>query len=247
MRKTNFYFIAAAMAVLTFASCQKDDGVVEKRITFEDVTLNNNGYQNNFPNGLLLSDVRFSNNYSNESGFVYWYGFAVSSNTDMLTADYSNQFSVYGTGGAGGSKQFAVAYQDNFNGVDSTYLQLSPGKELRFKSLEINNSTYTALTIKNGNDFAKKFESGPGEEGDWFKVVITGYDANGLKTRDIDFYLADYRNNATIFCDDWQTVNLLPLGSVNRITFRFESSDTGSFGINTPTYACIDNIVYLVK
>jgi hypothetical protein len=31
-------------------------------------------------------------------------------------------------------------------------------------------------------------------------------------------------------------------GYIKKIAFSFESSDVGDYGINTPKYACIDNI-----
>jgi hypothetical protein len=31
-------------------------------------------------------------------------------------------------------------------------------------------------------------------------------------------------------------------GTIHKIAFSFESSDMGDWGMNTPAYACIDNI-----
>ena len=42
--------------------------------------------------------------------------------------------------------------------------------------------------------------------------------------------------------DQWTDVDLSILGDVYGLSFDYESSDIGSFGINTPTYFAIDNI-----
>lgn len=61
----------------------------------------------------------------------------------------------------------------------------------------------------------------------------------------IDFYLADYRfldNTKDYIVDTWEWVDISELGSVDSLTFRLSSSDTGIFGMNTPAYFCIDNV-----
>ena len=35
------------------------------------------------------------------------------------------------------------------------------------------------------------------------------------------------------------------LGDVDKLQFEFASSDTGDYGVNTPTYVCIDNIEFV--
>ena len=40
----------------------------------------------------------------------------------------------------------------------------------------------------------------------------------------------------------WTTVDLSPLGNAASLQFTLASSDTGAFGINTPTYFALDNL-----
>jgi hypothetical protein len=105
----------------------------------------------------------------------------------------------------------------------------------------VNNNTYAALSIKNGDDYASKFT-----ENDWFKVVITGFDGKGDITGEKEFYLADFRDGKSYICDKWTSVNLESLGKVNKLEFTFDSTDKGQLGINTPQYVCIDDIVYYI-
>jgi hypothetical protein len=41
---------------------------------------------------------------------------------------------------------------------------------------------------------------------------------------------------------NWTRVDLSALGTVDSVTFHFESSDIGEFGINTPLYFCLDDL-----
>jgi hypothetical protein len=173
----------------------------------------------------------------------YWSGFAISIENDTQDQDLENQFSVFTTaGGAQGSKHFGVFYQDLLG--DTHKMVFSDEKNHLLKSISVNNSTYAALAMKRGNDFARAFE-----ENDWFKLSIHGYDKDGSPTDTIHYYLADYRfenKNRRYIVSSWNTVDLQKLGRVNSIEFRLSSSDDeGNYGFNTPLYFCIDDIKIL--
>jgi hypothetical protein len=237
MRKLNFYLLLAVACVLCFTSCKKDDNNKEQTIDFESVTLNSSGYQNNFPDSLKLNDVTFYNSY--DATYSDWEGFAVSNNTDQTTAGYTNQYSVYSNSGANNSQKFAVAYQ-GFNKV--TNCHFAAGETHTVSDLMINNATYTALSLKNGDGYGKKFVAG-----DWFKIIITGYNANGVSTGAVEYYLGDFRNGGSYICSTWTKVDLSSLGKVNKLTFTFQSTDNDPiYGMKTPAYACIDNINYYI-
>jgi hypothetical protein len=40
----------------------------------------------------------------------------------------------------------------------------------------------------------------------------------------------------------WQRVDLSPLGNVNKIVFELTSTDNGEYGMNTPSYFCLDRL-----
>ena len=66
-------------------------------------------------------------------------------------------------------------------------------------------------------------------------------------TGSIDFYLADFRsvdNGDDFIRGDWSSVDLTPLGNnVTKLRFELSSSDNGMFGMNTPAYFAVDNLV----
>jgi hypothetical protein len=108
-------------------------------------------------------------------------------------------------------------------------------------SVSVANTTYGALSMLNGDDFARKFE-----EGDSFKLTISGLDGAGNESGSIEIYLADFRPGAGegYILDTWLDVDLTPLGSgLKEITFSLESTDTGDFGMNTPSFVAVDNLV----
>jgi hypothetical protein len=109
----------------------------------------------------------------------------------------------------------------------------------------INNSTYAYKTILNGDAFSKKFGGTTGNDTDWYKLVVHGI-KNGVEVAQKDVFLADYRfsnNSQDYILKDWTWVDLSSFGKITSIKFSFESTDMGQWGINTPTYACIDSFV----
>ncbi|MBR6128412.1 MAG: DUF4465 domain-containing protein, partial [Bacteroidaceae bacterium] len=101
----------------------------------------------------------------------------------------------------------------------------------------ITNSSYAYDSMTNGDGSAKKFA-----KGDWFKLTITGYDAEDNETGSKEYYLADLRDEAKAFIiNDWRYVDLSCLGQVAKLGFALSSSDNGAYGMNTPAYFCFDN------
>ena len=171
----------------------------------------------------------------------YWSGFGISIETNTIDQTIDNQFSVYSSSGADKSKHFGVFLADNQGAPNR--MSFSDGKNHTLKSIAVNNSTYTALTIKRGDENSRAFDFG-----DWYLLTIKGYDKDGVLTGEIEFYLADYRfenSNKRYVMSFWRNINLQELGKINSIEFVLSSSDEGYSGYNTPLYFCIDNIKIL--
>ncbi|MCX7729404.1 MAG: DUF4465 domain-containing protein, partial [Bacteroidia bacterium] len=118
----------------------------------------------------------------------------------------------------------------------------------------ITNTTYAAKIVKYGNMFSRAFGDTTGTgcgcpQGsypDWFKVTVKGYQNGLMKNDSVEFYLADYRfsNNALDYIVwNWQWVNCSSLGQVDSIQFFMYSSDVGPWGMNTPAFFSIDNLM----
>lgn len=108
---------------------------------------------------------------------------------------------------------------------------------VRPQSIAVNNSNYAYWAMRNGTSFSKAF----GKD-DWFKLEIIGV-VNDVATKKITHYLAKDGN----IQNAWETVDLSSLGQVNAIYFQLSSSDNGQWGMNTPAYFCVDDVVYIIK
>lgn len=186
-----------------------------------------------------------------EAGFVfshYWGtfspyfggGFTYSNGTDVETPGYMNMSAYAGTGY--GDDTYLVANASSFTSANLTYLhgQLFAPREAYFT-----NTTYDALSMLQGDAVAKKFGGEDGTDPDWLRVVIRGYEQGEVKADTVVFYLADYRSDNSAddyIVRDWTRVDLSPLGVVDSLTFEVQSSDVGEWGINTPTYFCMDQL-----
>ena len=164
----------------------------------------------------------------------YWYWFGYANRAENKYESLNDQWNNIVGGGYDGSKNYGVAYAAEFNGPCYVTLLNEPDVVPGFY---ITNSSYAYSSMTNGEGLAKKFG-----KGDWFKLTITGYDADDQVTGTKDYYLADLRNEATAFIiDDWRYVDLTSLGKVAKIGFALSSSDTGDYGMNTPAYFCFDD------
>ena len=81
----------------------------------------------------------------------------------------------------------------------------------------------------------------------FLKMVAYGYDANGAETGTSSIYLADKRNGLNINIKDWTYLNLSSLGECSKVLIKLESNDDGGFGMNPPSYFCLDNFVINVS
>ncbi|MDO4461973.1 MAG: DUF4465 domain-containing protein [Bacteroidia bacterium] len=246
MKKHLVFFLSAALfSAPVFTSCSDDDDEpsVKNIITFESAELGEAGYIDNAP--YSEADYTFSNFYNKE--WFSWNGFAVSNNTDMETEGFMNQYSVYAKSGANNSKNFAVAYFSEYNAaLDEEYPTISRAdkKYFNLNSAELCLTTYTYLSVKNGDSYAKKFEAG-----DYYEIVFTGVDAEGEPIIDekenelqVVVPVVDYRDGKSVIFDKWTKVDLSALRGIDAVRISAKSSDVSCGFMNTPAYIAIDNI-----
>jgi len=196
--------------------------------------------------GFQSASLFFNNTFTPSTGFGdSWAGWSYSNVTDNTTPGFGNQFGNIVGQGDSGSSIFAIAFEDKFNAI-LPEIQTSNGHV--FQSLSITNTTYAALSMLNGDAFAKQFGGATGNDPDYFKVDILSLDSSGNEVGSIPFYLADYRfadNSLDFIIDAWTTVDVSSLNAT-RLGFRFEGTDVGMFGLNTPSYLALDNVVVAV-
>jgi len=237
-----FFLLLCFGWILTSCQKMKDDTRIQT-VDFELLTVPSAGYWNgsDAKGSFTSSGMKFVNQYN--SAWKSWNGFSYSEKNDVTTGGFENEFSVIDP--ANKTNTFAV-YYPSFGG--DIFAQFIDNNDFTIQSIDLCNSTYAGLTMKNGNAFCKKFGGTSGTDADWFKVTISGYDHNNNKIGTKEVYLADYRSTDSskdYILTKWTKIDLSSLGKVNKITFSFTSSDSGAYGINTPTYVCVDNIKYV--
>ena len=208
-------------------------------INFEEIQLEQDTFWDGSDQsgGFEIAEVFFPNTFIT-GGFSYWAsGWAVSSKTDSITSDFTNLFSAKPAIGYEGSMNYAVGQQNAV--IDLGYANRWP------LSVRITNATYAHNSMRDGDDFAKKFGGDDGNDPDFFKLTIRKYLQDSLYADSVEFYLADYRfedNTQDYIINDWTAVSLDELGEADSLLFTMTSSDVGDNGINTPLFFCIDNL-----
>lgn len=215
---------------------------------FESFPLSGTGYNNDAsPDpGFFGEASLFENNY--DTIYNSWSGFAISNHTDVSTPGWMNQYSAF-PGSGYNSDQYGVYYPFLGEGIDLSMW----GAELQ--SMRITNTTYAALSMRDGDGYGKVFGDSLNADGvadgtngeDYFKVWIIASYVDMTKDS-IEFYLADYRfadDSLDYIIDTWEEIDLTSLDGVAlRLDFRFESSDTNEYGIRTPTYFAMDDLTF---
>jgi len=162
--------------------------------------------------------------------YDYWAGFAYSSIKDTTTSGLDGQYIAIPGSGAKSSDTYAVGYYNTFKSFQPIITLAEPQT---LSGAYFTNNNYAYYSMTNGDVFAKKFT-----DDDWFKLTITGIDAEGAETGTVEFKLADGTN----IVNTWTWVDLSGLGVVKKLTFDLSSRDNDvAVGMNTPAYFCMDN------
>ncbi|HWP41080.1 MAG TPA: DUF4465 domain-containing protein, partial [Tepidisphaeraceae bacterium] len=250
-RRAAAFAAAALAAALFFATGSAPADVVT--VDFSDKTLPPNSFYNgsDLAGGFTSGGAHFWNNYNPQ--WQSWIGFAYSNVNNTTTPGFTNQYAAITGSGIGGGGIYAVGFDAGLPPTVTLPFPTSVG------GVFVTNTTYSYLAIRDGNDgfgIVRQFGDDPNQPGagnqgypDWYKLTIRGRDVSNAITASIEFYLADYRfadNAEDYVVSDWRWLDLSGLGSnVKSLEFSVASSDVGQFGINTPTYFALDNLLYV--
>ncbi|MCR6642460.1 MAG: DUF4465 domain-containing protein [Sporocytophaga sp.] len=170
-----------------------------------------------------------------------WEGFCVS-NRDFAyqRPDPLNQFTATTLGGKDGiGKPYLVAYYGwASNRENSCRLWLNDGIPCEAAGMYVTNTYYNYLSLLSGSGLSRAFV-----KGDWFLLSAYGYDETGSHTGSSELYLADYRSenpDEHYIINDWRWFDLSALGKITSVEFILTSSDNSEYGMNTPSYFCMD-------
>lgn len=216
--------------------------VAQNVIDFEELSLEPESHWNGSDESGSFSSgyVTFYNQY--DSGYGSWMGFAYTNETDNTTYSWQNMYSSASGTGVYSSDNYAVSYvgsdwMNNYSPIPSvlkidteTAPEVIPGMYI---SLNANSSLYMEA-----DDF---YNTG----NHWFKLRIIGYSTSSWYFASRDIVMADYRfsNSEDDFkLSDWTYIDMSWAENTDSLVFIILSDDSGNYGVNTPTYFCVDNI-----
>ena len=225
-----FRFVLLAIVLpCFFVSCNKDEekeDPYDVLVDFQKVDIPNGTYKNDAGEAGFFEEgiVRFQNA---PTSWGTWYGFAYSQMHDTETPGYENEYSVYVFNDPPENK-FMVGFVSFFDTPSIEITFTEPVKDLSF---DIANSTYAALTMKDGDAFTQKFT-----ESDWFELTIKVTATDGIETITIKL------GEGTKITNVWNPIKV-ESNNITKLEFSLDSSDADpDWGMNTPAYFCIDNI-----
>ncbi|RXI23714.1 MAG: hypothetical protein C7K11_04455 [Candidatus Amulumruptor caecigallinarius] len=266
--KKHFSTLAAfSVIMLSLTSCSNDDDEPMDVPGLASVTFNTNAtiqyssdngawvncYDPTMTNALTYTGLNFSHQVSEYAGEYYWSGFCPSNSTEYASHpdDYLDyQWSSITGGGlnyAGSKLPFLVANWNTGESLEtipanpSLKMMPSAGGSFRPNRISITNSSYTYYNMRDGigyGDGSDKFTS----TDDFLKVYFIGV-RNGYKTGTVTASLA----NGTQLLSQWVSVNLQPLGEVDYIYCQMESSKANEWGMLTPAYFCVGDVIVFAQ
>lgn len=199
--------------------------------------LNGSDGSDNFTSGNVL----LPNEY--DPGSDSWFGWSISNTTDTETPGFTNQYSAITGGGAESTETYAVSYTAD-TPVTLDLIGAAQGEAVR--GFYVTNSTYAYRSMLDGDSFAKRFGGVTGNDADFFLLTVRKILNGIISEESIEIYLADYRfadNAQDYILTDWQYVDVRDLGEADALQFTLTSTDNGVFGMNTPAYFCLDELL----
>lgn len=243
--------LAASLAV---TSCSSDEPDFDSTTVIDALQANlsytDGVWSDNHKNvNLVIDDYEFSHHYEDMGGYDYVYGFTPSKIND--TSEHSPLYTFpYACMGGGGQKgpgtPYIVGYWDNYYETDTfdgrtCRIFDEEGDEFRPQSVLVNNTSFVYYALLNGNPGISR----PFKYGDTLTLIAHGVHPDGNESK-AEFFLAniiDADDVASGIITQWTEFDLSGLGTCTGIYFTMESSDTGDYGMNSPSYFCLDRLI----
>lgn len=207
-------------------------------IDFEDLNLPADSVLNGSEGASLYSHTYADFPVTWNDAWGFWAaGWAISTMTDTTVSGTDGMFNSRSGKGSSNTPTYLIGQQGSI-------IRLKTGAE-ELEGFFLNNCNYAYYSMQDGDNFAKKFGGAGGIDPDFFSLTVYGY-RNGQRSDDsVVTYLADFRftdDSRDYLVKDWIWVDLSEWSAADSLEFILNSSDTGEFGINTPTFFAIDEL-----
>ena len=186
--------------------------------------------QNVHTASVSVAAATFLNTYTPD--WDSWGGFAFSTVSNETDGSWLNQYAA----AQARSNAYAVGYDGGWDPPPEILFDLPAAP----KSVRVNNTTYAALSIRNGYAPARAFTNG-----DFFVLTLTARDVEGTVVATTNHYLADFRAGKTFIQTNWSALDLswMPPEVVSLVG-TMTTTDVGAWGANTPTYFALADFAY---
>ncbi|MCR5334590.1 MAG: DUF4465 domain-containing protein [Bacteroidaceae bacterium] len=165
----------------------------------------------------------------------YYFSYAMSdkTTTEGKLADYALESAC---GKAMSGKNYAVWCDNSWNGGSKVTLDVPSA----ITGFYVTNTTSAVDAIINGDGMSTV--AGGFQNGDYFKLIITGYDALGNETGSVEYTMAEAKDDKIYYVKAWRWVDLSDLGVVSAIDTKMVGTKTNEKGLTTPAYFCMDDL-----
>lgn len=252
MKTLKQFLIAGSILTLgvAFTSCESDPefdstetiSVADGNFDYDDDGV----WKQNFVSGFLnIDDYEFSHAVPYDN---YAYGFTPSRIADKSLHQPLVSFPYASAAGGGitAGSPYLVAYWDSYaEGENPTFdtrscrIYAEDGDRFQPQSMMVCANTYLYYAVINGTDFSDPFGAG-----DWVTLTAHGVHEDGMESEAV-FYLVNIESDdvASGIVSEWTKFDLSGLGTCTGIYFTMDSSDKNAYGVNVPTYFCMDRLV----
>lgn len=212
----------------------------QNSIDFEDLVLEPESHWNGSDGSgfFTCGYLKFYNDF--EELYSTWIGFAFTNETDNITYSWQNMYSSASGNGVNASSNYVVSYigadyENDYSPIPAVLKIDREQAPASFKGMYISLNANAALYMAD-NNFYK-------EQKHWMYLYINAINTESLESASRTIMLADYRftEEEGYKLDEWSYIDMSWANGMDSISFIIKSSDAGDYGINTPSYFCMDD------
>lgn len=257
MKKSTIFFATLIAAAAAYAEDEKIILDLTKSTTPLEFNGSNGAWTGTYDDDSESIDSQvFSFVHTSMSDWNTWWGFTASNHADnsrpenTLAQQWSNmakggiilnengevKLDDFGAPEISAEVPYLVAFYSPFMAARPVDMSFVDGKSYEAVSVYVNLNSYAYYSMEYGDSFARAFTNG-----DRYTLTIHGV-APDETEKSVEVDLASYTNGDLTINRGWKYVDLSPLGQVNELYFTLTSTDSGSYGMNTPAYFCLDKL-----
>lgn len=175
-------------------------------------------------------------NNSQSDNFVEFQWANMAAGGIELDDNGSVKLNEYGAPVVNATVPYLVAYYGSFFGKRPTDMVFNDGKNYDPQGVYVNLTSYPYYCLEYGLAPARPFTNG-----DEFHLTIHGV-APDETEKEVTVSLCTYANGDLTINRGWKYVDLTSLGTVNELYFTMDGTDTGLYGLNTPSFFALDKL-----